>query len=65
MRPLALVRRRPPGMALLPVIGVLPLSICIAVTVRASAPQRLHNLGNILLPAHLLAVVLIMFQAPE
>lgn len=51
---LVLARRRPPGIALPPVIHMLTLSICIAIAVRASAPQQLNNLRNILLPTHFL-----------
>lgn len=51
---LALARRRPPGIALPPVIQRLTLSVCITIAVRASAPQQLSNLGNILLSTHFL-----------
>lgn len=51
---LALARRRPPGIALSPVTQMLTLSVCIAIVVRASAPQQLNNLGNILLSTHFL-----------
>lgn len=51
---LALARRRPPGIVLPPVIQRLTLSVCITIAVRASAPQQLNNLGNILLSTHFL-----------
>lgn len=51
---LALARRGPPGIVLPPVIQRLTLSVCITIRVRASAPQQLNNLGNILLSAHFL-----------